>query len=235
MSADFIQQMSILDLLCEEEKEVRRIRYSDAVPFIMQIHYARRIPTIQYAFGLFISGILVGVCTFGQPASPSLCKGIAGEQNRNNVLELNRLVFLPQYNGNNNASYLVSHSLKQLPQNTFVVSYADWGGWNHVGYVYQATNFLYTGMTKERTDIMSESGHARHYNKGETKRQLRTAKHRYVYLVGNRKQRKKMLQELNYPIISDYPKGTSRHYDIDDPQDVITKRSIYDEHMDSLQ
>ena len=176
-------QMSLFDM-DRGEKFVRKIEYHDAKPFIMNIHYARRMPTISYAFGLFIDQQLVGVCTFGQPASPSLCKGLAGEKNRYDVLELNRLVFLPEFNGDNNASYLVGHSLKLLPKHTFVVSYADYGGWGHIGYVYQATNFLYTGMTKERTDKYSESGHSRHYKANETRRQLRTAKHRYVYLVG---------------------------------------------------
>jgi len=198
-------------------REVKRVTYEETKPFILGIHYARRMPCVQYAFGLFVDGDLCGIVTFGQPASPFLCKGIAGESNRHHVLELNRLVFLPGYNGNNNASYLVSHSLKMLPQRTFVVSYADWGGWNHVGYVYQATNFLYTGMTKPRTDKYSESGHARHYAKGETRRQVRTAKYRYVYLVGNRKQRKQMRNEMKYKV-EQYPKGESRKYDTSDPK-----------------
>lgn len=107
---------------------VKRISYNDTKPFLLNVHYARRMPCVQYAFGLFEDDELIGVCTFGQPASPSLCKGVAGEENRKKVLELNRLCFLPNKNGNNNASYLVSRSLKELPNNTFVVSYADWGG-----------------------------------------------------------------------------------------------------------
>lgn len=137
---------------------VKKISYSETKPFILNIHYARRMPCVQYAFGLFDDEKLIGVCTFGQPASPWLCKGLAGEENRHNVLELNRLVILPEYNGTNCASYLVSHSLKQLPRGTFIVSYADYGGWGHVGYVYQATNFLYTGMTKPRTDKFAGGG-----------------------------------------------------------------------------
>ena len=96
--------------------------------FILGIHYARRMPCIQHAFGLFLDGECIGICTYGQPASPSLCKGIAGEEHRKDVLELNRLAILPQYNGMNYGSYLVSHSLKMLPNGTYVVSYADWGG-----------------------------------------------------------------------------------------------------------
>ena len=181
-------------------------------------------PCIQFAFGAFVDGKLIGVVTYGQPASPSLCKGIAGEENRKNVLELNRLVVLPEYNGQNVSSQLVSKSLKMLPKGLFIVSYADVGGWGHVGYVYQATNWLYTGMTKPRTDMYSESGHSRHNCGDSTKRQPRTAKHRYVYLTGNKKY---MLKQLRYPVISQYPKGDSRHYDISNPESLIKKHEQF--------
>lgn len=213
-----IGQITFTDYLTTEDRYVREISYEDTKPFILGIHYARRMPCVQYAFGMFEGGVLIGCVTYGQPASPSLCKGIAGETNRCNVLELNRLVFLPEYNGGNRASFLVGRSLKMLPNYTFVVSYADFGGWGHVGYVYQATNFIYTGMTKARTDIYSESGHARHYSKAEKRRQNRTAKHRYVYLVGSNRERKQMMNEMRYPIVRDYPKGESHRYDIDDPK-----------------
>lgn len=127
---------------------------------------------------------------------------------------------LPGYNGDNRASFLVAKSLKMLPSHTFVVSYADWGGWGHVGYIYQATNFLYTGITKPRTDKYSESGHSRHYNKSETRRQLRTAKHRYVFLVGDKRERKEMRKQLRYDIVNEYPKGETRRYDTSDPKGV---------------
>lgn len=213
-------QMSIFDYQ-GEEKHVERITYQEAKPFILNIHYARRMPCVQYAFGLKKDGKIIGVVTYGQPASPYLCKGVAGEENRKQVLELNRLVILPQYNGENYASFLVSKSLKMLPNKTFVVSYADWGGWHHVGYVYQATNWLYTGITKPRTDKFSESGHARHYKTDETRRQIRTAKHRYVYLVGNKREKKEMRKALNYEVLPEYPKGVSRHYDVDNPVSLI--------------
>ena len=206
--------------------EVRRITYQETKPFILGIHYARRMPCVQYAFGLFEDEKIVGVVTYGQPASPPLCKGIAGEKNRKNVMELNRLVILPECNGKNYASMLVGKSLKMLPSRTFVVSYADWGGWHHVGYVYQATNWIYTGMTKPRTDKYSPSGHARHYAEGEQRRQVRTAKHRYVFLVGNKAEKKQMMNELNYPIVANYPKGDSRHYDTDNPHGLVANRMI---------
>lgn len=207
-------------------KSIKRISYSEAKPFIMNIHYARRMPCVQFAFGLYENDELIAVITYGQPASPSLCKGIAGEVNRKHVLELNRLVILPQYNGGNYGSYLVANTLKMLPNRTFVVSYADWGGWHHVGYIYQATNWLYTGMTKPRTDKYSESGHSRHYAENESRRQMRTAKHRYVYLVGNKRDKREMSKELNYPVITEYPKGDSQHYDVSNPVPYIDTKKI---------
>lgn len=95
-----------------------------------------------------------------------------------------------------------------------------------MGYVYQATNWIYTGMTKPRTDKYSPSGHARHYAEGEQRRQVRTAKHRYVFLVGNKAEKKQMMNELNYPIVANYPKGDSRHYDTDNPKGLVANRMI---------
>ena len=185
----------------------------------MGIHYKRRMPNIVYAFGLFLDRNLIGCVTYGIPASPSLCIGLAGEQNKDRIMELNRLTLLPEYNGKNYASYLVARSLKMLPNETYVVSYAD-TEWSHIGYVYQATNFLYTGVTKERTDTFQPTGkHSRHQEQENNSiRQTRSAKHRYIYLVGDRRTKRRMLKELNYPVIQKYPKGDERHYDVEHPE-----------------
>lgn len=194
-------------------------------PFLLHVHYARRMPNIIYSFGLFKDAELIGVCTYGMPPSPFVCRGLAGDKNKDNVLELNRLVILPEYNGHNYGSFLISHSLKMLPAGTFVVSYADVGGWSHVGYVYQATNWLYTGLTAKRTDKYSESGkHPRHYDKNEQRRVDRTPKHRYVYLVGSKKDKRNMLKELRYPILPKYPKGNERKYDERNPTPLKTEK-----------
>lgn len=213
----------------DNEYRVFPITYNDVKPFILNIHYARKIPNIMYAFGLFNGVKLIGVVTYGLPATPSLCIGVAGEEYKNNVLELNRLVILPEYSGTKNlASRLIGQSLKQLPKNHYIVSYADFEGWGHIGCVYQATNWLYTGLTVKRTDIYCENGqHPRHSNIDKSKRQVRTQKHRYIYIVAESKKKKKeMLQLLNYPILP-YPKGDSRHYDTENPI-ALLKPSLLD-------
>lgn len=158
--------------------------------------------------------------TYGTPASPALCRGLAGEKNRKHVLELNRLVLLPEYSGDNRASFLIAHSLKMLPSRTFVVSYAD-TAWSHVGYVYQATNWLYTGMSAKRVDTYQPGGlHPRAYNKNDHSDlyQTRSQKHRYVYLVGNKREKREMRKELIYKVLPEYPKGDETRYDPKHPQ-----------------
>ena len=134
---------------------VERITYQQAKPWVLGHHYAKRMPSISFAFGAFLNGELIGVVTFGKPASPWLCKGVCGDENRLLVYELNRLVVRDGYR--NAASTLVGKAMRLLPSPMVVVSYAD-TQWGHVGYVYQATNFLYTGCTKGRTDMASGDG-----------------------------------------------------------------------------
>ena len=189
--------------------EVKPIKSFETKPWLLNKHYAKRLPSISYAFGLFDEGMLVGVCTYGSPASPSLCVGVCGEQYRDKVLELNRLVI--DSNKPNSASILVSRSLQMLPKPSIVVSYADTGQ-GHVGYVYQANNFYYTGATAERTDMGGEEGkHSRHA-KDPSIRVFRSSKHRYISFTGTKKQKRILRNELNYEI-QPYPKGESIKYD----------------------
>ena len=96
---------------------VEQITRADAKPWILNKHYAKRMPSVSFAYGLFDNDDLVGVVTYGSPASPSLCKGVCGEEFRSRVIELNRLVIergMP--------SCLIGQSLKKLPKPKIVVS-----------------------------------------------------------------------------------------------------------------
>lgn len=180
----------------KEHYEVARILYEDTKDMILNIHYAHRMPSISYAFGLFKEGRLVGVCTYGKPASPSLCVGIAGKKNRDIVWELNRLVL--RNNAKNEASYFVCQTLKKMPRPSIIVSYADTAQ-KHQGTIYKASNFMFTGTTKARTDMAGKNGkHSRHHLGDRTKRVPRSAKHRFVKLLGSKVERKNLLKELNY-------------------------------------
>lgn len=179
-----------------------RIHYKTAVDFLLPRHYSGRKPQVKYAYGAYYNCELIAVCTFGIPASHSLCKGIMGEEHKDKVIELNRLCVDNPSKYPFILSQFVSWCLRQLPKNLCVVSYAD-TEMGHVGYIYQACNFIYTGATKARTDKYS-NGHSRHYKENETKRQTRSSKHRYVFFTNKRLQK-----YLKYPIMP-YPTNEER-------------------------
>ena len=73
-------QLSIFDLQNENKLYVIQISYEETKPFILNIHYARRMPCVQYAFGLYKDCELIGVITYGQPASPSYARDWQGKK-----------------------------------------------------------------------------------------------------------------------------------------------------------
>ena len=193
--------------------EIMFIDAKTANSFLLPKHYSGRKPQISKAFGLYSNKKLVAVCTFGKPASNSLCKGICGKEFSSNVYELNRLCRVDEWT--EPLSSFVSGCLRRLSiYNWIIVSYAD-RGMNHNGYIYQATNFMYTGATVKRTDKYTEGNkHSRHYDKEavEIYRKVRTSKHRYVYFCTRHKPTKKLwTKSLNYKIIP-YPKEENKTY-----------------------
>lgn len=199
--------------------KVKKIGNKDSYPFLLNIHYAKRIPSISYCFGLFYKEEIVGIVSYGTPPSSALRVGVAGKENSQNVLELNRLCL--KNNLKNEASFLVSKSLKMLPKNKIIVSYADISQ-GHVGYVYQACNFKYYGLSAKRTDWKVRGMEHLHgqtiadISRGEKNRaeymrekfgdnfylKERPRKHRYIYITG---------KKPNYSIIKykqgNYPKS----------------------------
>lgn len=185
-------------------KAVSRISYEETKDLILNVHYAKRMPSISYAFGLFENGSMTGIVTYGSPASPFLCKGVCGPSYKDLVIELNRLVLIN--NKKNEASFLVGTSLKMLPKYKIVVSYADTKQ-GHIGYVYQATNWIFTGTTKPRTDMAgAEGSHSRHSDNNPLNRVDRSPKHRYLYFLGSKKEKREAKKCLRY-IPQPYPKN----------------------------
>ena len=212
---------NLSDLLCGYN--VRIIERADCEPYILRIHYAKRWPSISYAFGLFLDNELCGVVTYGTPPSATLKRGIAGDEFKADVLELNRLCL--KYNRKNEASILVGRSLRMLPINKIVVSFADTSQ-GHTGLVYQATNFIYCGLSAKRTDWKVKGKEHLHgqtiadefrgfENRAQAMRdkygddfylEPRARKHRYIFIVGNKHYKKKVLSALKYGV-EPYPKA----------------------------
>jgi hypothetical protein len=195
--------------------------------FVLGKHYAKRMPQIQYAYSLLDSNTndIMGVVTFGNSPNNNLNK--LGEYN---MLELNRLCIKVQIK--NLASFFLGRVFELLPKPLVLVSYAD-SSWDHHGYVYQATNWIYTGISKGDKEyiINGKKYHRKNaFNEFGTGSELflrekfqgglevikQGDKYRYFYLLGNKTDKKKMKAELlkRYSILS-YPKGENRTYEME--------------------
>jgi len=201
---------------------VKQIESKLTYPFLLDIHYAKRIPSISYAFGLYDNEELIGVVTYGTPPSSPMRKGLLGENYADKVIELNRLCL--KYNRKNEASFLVGQSLKVIERPKAIVSFADIAH-DHLGIVYQATNFIYCGLSAKRTDWQIKGKEHLHGitiadefrgvpNRAKAIRAKygddfklvpRSRKHRYVYFIGSKTEKRHMLNNLKYKIM-DYPK-----------------------------
>ena len=166
----------------------------------------------------------MGVCTFGTPSSSTLLFGVCGKEYASIVLELNRLVL--EENKKNLASFFIAKCFKLIPAPSIIVSYAD-SKQGHHGYIYQACSFFYTGLSTAFLDpkvIGMENKHHSTYAHGLTNEELknkfgdrlyfeeRARKHRYIYFIGNKKEKEKLLKNLKYKIFP-YPKGDNKNYD----------------------
>lgn len=197
---------------------IKPIKRSLAISYVIRYHYLHRVAPCSQAFGLFLpNGDLVGVVCYGSPASPSLINGVCGKDESKNVIELTRL-WVHDCMPKNCASYLIGNTIPFVFKE-IIVSFADTEQ-DHIGIVYQATNWIYTGLSAKRTNWVIDGLAAKHgktisdkysseYLRGEYGERFflqdRSRKHRYVYFNANKKRKKELIEKLKYNIL-DYPK-----------------------------
>lgn len=200
--------------------EIERIPTRRAMEMVIANHYLHRAAPAMFAYGLFDGLEMVGCIIYGKPASRSLCMGVCGPEESSRVIELTRL-WIEDGTPKNTESYLIGNTLRMLPpEYDVIVSYAEIGA-GHVGTVYQATNWIYTGMSDRHVEwrLEGETGkHGRHlfdehggvenakaFYGDRLQRVERGRKHRYVMLRGSKRRRKELLAKLRYEI-KPYPK-----------------------------
>ena len=111
----------------------------------MNFHYAKAVPTASHAYNVYQDGIWCRCIIFGSGATPHI--GSAFGLVQGEILELVRVAL----NGKQKTtSKCLAAALRQLrkdaPTVKIVVSYAD-ADQNHLGTIYQATNWIYLGLT----------------------------------------------------------------------------------------
>lgn len=140
-------------------------------------------------FGLYDNLIneFIGVAVFHGVSAPETVVGAFGlnRDEQEGIWELGRLVLKSEFNGKNFGSFLVGRSLRLLKRTRnvrAVISYASAD--KHLGYIYQATNWTYCGMTSKKKDFWVNG---KKQERGKTKGVDgvwvgRPRKHRYIML-----------------------------------------------------
>ena len=166
---------------------------------------------------------LAGVAIYGYPVGRSAAASISPELDISEVLELTRLFIFDDY-GKNTESISISKTFNWLKENApdikALISYSD-PEQGHMGIIYQATNWIYQGnkmrlmgnygvkLTEDGDWMHSRTVFAKYgsHNLEHLKKKIghtfwrknETMKHRYLYLLCSKKDKKKIMKTLKHP------------------------------------
>lgn len=186
---------------------------------VMHWHYSKRMPaTIQkpVKIGVWEGGRFIGVIVFACGSSSGLHKPYDIEK-----MEICELVRVALDSHKTPVTQIIASGIKMLkrenPGLRLIVSFADTNH-EHIGTIYQAGNWVYTGQSSESTVYIDKKGHEYHarnigtytgkdkhgvkkYNRKDMVREeKRPGKHRYLYPL-DRAMRKQIT-----PLARPYPK-----------------------------
>jgi hypothetical protein len=204
---------------------VRPIPQLAAKKIIVQNHYLHSFPgCTKLCFGTFVNNRLLGAITFG--AGPCNAFRLVDGVSLDDCLTLTRL-WLSQELPKNSESRIISISIRYLKKYTklkFLVSYAD-PSQGHFGTIYQATGWLYTGLSEATPKFDVGDGVARHSRSFshalgshslkylsecglDVKVIPQQPKHRYIYLLDQSLKSKLHTQILPYPKNKGWVRGS---------------------------
>jgi hypothetical protein len=200
----------------KEQYFIEKISRYAAKKLLDEYHYLHEDGNYRsgHNYGLFDinTRFLVGVCVFHTVSAKEIAKGCFGHDgyNLDGFYELGRLCINPHYHEKNLTSFFLSNAMTIFRKQDKVVAmltYADVG--YHVGYIYQACNFKYYGLTNQKNDFFVEqaNGSFKKLQRGKCKHlkgewRPKNQKHRYLIIYD------KSLQTLwaEQP----YPKGEQK-------------------------
>lgn len=201
---------------------VQEVEKKTAQDISIKNHYLHRKAPCMQAFGLFDrtkNDEIVGILLFGVSASSTLLKGICGPDEAKNVIELTRL-WIEDGTPKNTESFFIGQAITKCCREV-IVSFAQIDA-GHVGTVYQATNWIYTGLSSKFKDPQHlgefKGQHHTGWAHGMSNQEIRDKwgdlvefrerprKHRYIYLnCDNKRRKKELMKKLRYKILA-YPK-----------------------------
>ena len=185
-------------------------------------HYLHSLPGGTFlSFGVFTGQELAGAMTFG--AGPWLAYRLVDGAKPDDCATLTRLWLSDELPANSESRVLgiVLRSLRRHTNLKFLVTYAD-PSQGHIGTIYQASGWLYTGLSEATPLYDLGDGQARHSRSVghafgthsvqylvrhglSVKLVPQAAKHRYLYFLGA-----EWRNQLRVPVLP-YPKQEATH------------------------
>jgi len=209
------------------EMVVSEVSVKFARPYIANYHYSKTMPdSTKHVYAGYYGDKLAGIIVYGMGSGKNQYLSLIPNIQNGQYLELTRL-WSADGMPKNTESKLIGESFKLLPNEIkLLVSFAD-PSENHVGTIYQATNWFYCGMSGGGRQLITSDGIAKHtrllgiykmrhpeYKDISNEELMKiygweyketSGKHRYVYLLGTKKEKK-----INYNLIKEkimeYPK-----------------------------
>lgn len=196
---------------------IERVERKACKEFLLKHHYLSRQGygfRSGYNYGLLEDGKLIGVAIFHGVSAGETIQGAFGlkKNEQKGFYELGRLAMDSEHKVPNLTSWFLSKTMRLLRQDArprAIITYAD-SAYHH-GYIYQACNYTYHGLTSPKSDfwLHQPDGSFKKQSRGKTKGvtgewRPRTQKHRYLKVYD------KNLTIL-WPKLP-YPKGNNTEY-----------------------
>ena len=192
------------------------ISREDAKKLIVRHHYSHSIPGgTKMSFGIILNGKLLGAMTFG--VGPFYGYKLVNGASPDDVITLTRLWLsdeLPK-NAESKVLGIALRSLKKYTSLKFIIAYSD-PAVGHLGIIYQATGWVYTGLSSATPlydigdGILHHSRSLAHELGSHSIRYLtlqginakivpQSSKHRYIYFLDESYRHRLAVPGMPYP------------------------------------
>ena len=213
--------------------EIKEITKEESLKMIKKYHYSDTLPKINRIFlGFFLEGKMVGTMTLGMGTRPRhTIQAIFPSLDTKDYLEIGRMCMTEDM-PRNSESQMLSQAIKWLKINRQEVkvlfTWAD-GMLGKVGYVYQASNFIYCGFSggemymKDGTKIhvrqmkqflVPEGQHDDRITVRPSLEQMREfniqhykgKQYKYLYFLCDKKEKERLIAESKIELFQKHPK-----------------------------
>jgi hypothetical protein len=235
--------------------DIKEITKQEALEMVQKYHYSNILPQLNKKFmGFYLNDELVGVVTLGWGTRPvHTIKKLFPSLDSKDYYEIGRMCMTEEME-RNSESQMLSQLIKYIKQNMreikVLFTWAD-GMLGKVGYVYQASNFLFAGHSD--TDCYFKDGAKLHPRQtksifgteGDKRKSIRPTKEqmkeygidhyqgrqfRYVYFLCDKREIKRLKDECLVELNINYPKEKDLYWRKKNELGkwVISERPLYD-------